>query len=74
MKYQVIGENNRIGQYRRPIRNSWRRSTIILAFLVVFVSSAFGQLTTADILGCCSQCKCDSRKSCNERNTIRAIK
>jgi hypothetical protein len=51
MKYQLTNQMNRIGQCGRAIFQGWRRPVTLLAFLVIFTSAAFAQLTTADILG-----------------------
>jgi hypothetical protein len=51
MKYQLTNQMNRIGQCGRAIFHGWRRPVTLLAFLVLFTSAAFAQLTTADILG-----------------------
>src|SRR5271155_5115609 len=51
MKYDLINQMNRIGQCGRKIFQGLRRPLALLALLVLFTSAAFGQLTTADIVG-----------------------
>jgi hypothetical protein len=42
---------NRLGQCGRYIAQAWRQPLVVCALLLLFTSAAFGQLTTADILG-----------------------
>src|ERR1700728_1842083 len=42
---------NRIGQCGRAISQEKRGPAVLLTFLILFTTVAFGQLTTADILG-----------------------
>jgi Carboxypeptidase regulatory-like domain/TonB dependent receptor len=44
-------QETRIGQCGRAISRKWRRPLVLLALFTVLTSVAFGQLTTADILG-----------------------
>src|SRR5271156_3748516 len=51
MKYDLINQMNRIGQCGRKIFEGLRRPLALLAILVLATSAAFGQVTSADILG-----------------------
>jgi hypothetical protein len=51
MNYDSINLLNRLGQCGREIFHGLRRPIALLAILVLFTSAAFGQVTSADILG-----------------------
>jgi outer membrane receptor protein involved in Fe transport len=51
MKYDLTNQLNRLGQCGRQIFQGLRRPLALLALLVLVTSAAFGQLTTADIVG-----------------------
>ena len=51
MKYDLINQMNRIGQCGRKIFEGLSRPLALLAILVLATSAAFGQVTSADILG-----------------------
>jgi Carboxypeptidase regulatory-like domain/TonB dependent receptor len=51
MNYDPTNMLNRIGQCGREIYQGLRRPIALLALLVLFTSAAFGQVTSADILG-----------------------
>jgi len=51
MKYEMTKQKNRIGQCGRTISQTWRLPAFLVALMFLFTSAAFGQLTTADILG-----------------------
>ena len=51
MNHKSSNRLNRLGQCGRYIAQAWRQPLVICALLLLFTSAAFGQLTTADILG-----------------------
>ena len=51
MRHEKKKREHRIGQCGRVLNGAWRRPLVLVALLGVFTSVAFGQLSTADILG-----------------------
>ncbi len=51
MIYQAVRKEHRLGESGHPILKALRNSTLLLTFVFLFISSAFSQLTTADIVG-----------------------
>jgi hypothetical protein len=51
MIYQAVRKEHRLCELGHPILKALRNSTLLLAFVFLFASSAFSQLTTADVVG-----------------------
>jgi hypothetical protein len=51
MNYEWKQQIDRIGQCGRTITQRWRQAAVLMALSILFTSAAFGQLTTADIVG-----------------------